>query len=338
MITESFPPKLPDPIRALYPFRTRTAHVAVDPLAEPVGNGKVPAMRQPQAVSDGLPERMSFVDEGPENAPPLVLVHGNLTWSFLFRNLIAEARGHHRVIAPDLVGFGLSSKPRDAAYHTFDRHTENLSQLIAELKLPKLTLVLHGMAGVIGFRYAMRFPANVSRIVLINAWVDPWAADVSERLPFWPAMARSRVGFMLRHWPLMPFPALQWAAAKMLERPVQDGYALPFQRGDQRMAPLAFARLFQPSSRQSQLAVMRELAPQIRKLPAKVEILWGQQDPTFRSKLLPYLLRDSLAHCAEPVFVPQASHLLPEDAPEVLAEKVLETGRKRSNEPLFKIL
>jgi pimeloyl-ACP methyl ester carboxylesterase len=104
------------------------------------------------------------------------------------------------------------------------------------------------------------------------------------------------------------------------------------------VAPLAFARLFQPNSRDSQLAVMRELASQVRGLPAKVQILWGQQDPTFRSKLLPYLLRDSLPHCAEPVFVPQASHLLPEDAPEVLAEKVLETGRTRSSEPLFKIL
>jgi haloalkane dehalogenase len=327
MITESFPPKLPDPIRALYPFRTRTVHLAV------------PAVRPPQAGgSAGLPERMSFVDEGPEHAPPLVLVHGNLTWSFLFRKLIAEARRHRRVIAPDLVGFGLSSKPRDAAYHTLDRHTENLSQLIAELKLPKLTLVLHGMAGVIGLRYAMRFPENVTRIVLVNAWVHPGAADVPERLPFWPATARSRVGFMLRYWRLKPFPALQWAAAKALERPVRDAYGFPFRRSDHRVAPLAFARLFQPNSRESQLAVMRELASQVSKLPAKVQILWGQQDPTFRSKLLPYLLRDSLPHCAEPVFVPQASHLLPEDAPEVLAEKVLETGRTRSSEPLFKIL
>jgi haloalkane dehalogenase len=338
MITESFPPNLPDPIRALYPFRTRTLHVAA-PAAEPAFNGEASAARQPQSAdSAGLPERMSFVDEGPGNAPPLVLVHGNLTWSFLFRKLIAEARGQHRVIAPDLIGFGLSSKPRDAAYHTWERHTENLSQLIAELKLPKLTLVLHGMAGVIGLGYAMRFPGNVARIVLINAWVHPRAADVTERLPLWPALARSRVGFMLRHWTLTPFPALQWAAAKPLERPVRDGYGFPFQRVDSRVAPLAFARLFQPNSRQSQLAVMRELAPQMRELPAKVQILWGQQDPTFRSKLLPYLLRDSLPRCAEPVFVPQASQLLPEDAPEVLAEMVLETGRKRSNEPLFKIL
>ena len=75
--------------------------------------------------------------------------------------------------------------------------------------------------------------------------------------------------------------------------------------------------------RESQLAAMREVSQQAAKLPAKVQILWGEQDPTFRSKLLPYLLRDSLPHCAEPVFVPQVSHLLPEDAPELLAEKVL---------------
>ena len=63
-------------------------------------------------------EMMSFVDEGPEAAPPLLLLHGNLTWSFLFRDLIARARGRFRVIAPDLVGFGLSSKPRDPGCYT----------------------------------------------------------------------------------------------------------------------------------------------------------------------------------------------------------------------------
>ena len=325
MITETFPPRLPEPIRELYPFRTRTMHLAVS-TTEPAGT--------PVA----MPERMSFVDEGLDSAPPLVLVHGNLTWSFLFRNLIAEAREQHRVIAPDLVGFGLSSKPREARYHTLERHTENLAQLIAELNLTKITLVLHGMGGVIGFRYAIRFPEKVSRIVLINAWVHPQAADVSERLPFWPAMARSRAGSLLHRWVQTPFPALQWAAANELTQPVREAYCLPFRAGDQRTAPLAFARQMQPTSRESQLAAMREVSRQARNLPAKVQILWGEQDPTFRSKLLPYLLRDALPHCAEPVFVPQASHLLPEDAPELLAEKVLHTGRKQSREPMFRIL
>ncbi len=337
MITESFPPQLPDPIRALYPFRTRLAHVVARP-AEPPPNGEAQAARGARdGLSAELPERMNFVDEGPENAPPLLLVHGNFTWSFLFRNLIAEARRHHRVIAPDLVGFGLSSKPRDPANHTLERHAENLSQLVADLKLPKLTLVLHGMAGAIGFRYAMRFPANVARIVLVNAWIHPQAADVAERLPFWPALARSRAGFILRHRAL-PFPSLQWAARRALKPPVRDAYRYPFQQANQRVAPLTFARQSQPHSRESQLAVMRELALAAQRLPAKVQILWGQQDPTFRSKLLPYLLRDALPHCSEPVFVPGASHLLPEDAPELLAKKVLGAGLERSREPLFKIL
>jgi haloalkane dehalogenase len=335
MITESIPPQLPDPIRALYPFRTRIAHVAARP-AEPPPNGEAQAVHGAQ---DGLSrERMSFVDEGPENAPPLVLVHGNFTWSFLFRNLIAEARRHHRVIAPDLVGFGLSSKPPNPAYHTIERHAENLGQLLAELKLPKLTLVLHGMAGAIGFHYAMRFPANVARIVLVNAWVHPQAADAAERLPFWPALARSRAGFILRHGALTHFPSLQWAASRALEPPVREGYCYPFRQGNPRVAPLTFARQSQPRSRESQLAAMRELALAAQRLPAKVQILWGQQDPTFRSKLLPYLLRDSLPHCSEPVFVPGASHLLPEDAPELLAEKILGASLERSREPLFKIL
>ena len=327
MITESFPPRLPEPIRALYPFRTRTLHLAVS-TAEPL----------PAGVPAPMPERMSFVDEGPENAPPLVLVHGNLTWSFLFRKLIAEAHEQHRVIAPDLVGFGLSSKPREAQYHTLERHTENLAQLIAELNLTKATLVLHGIGGVIGFRYAIRFPEKVSRIVLINAWVHPQAADVSERLPFWPAMARSRAGSLLHRWAPAPFPALQWAAANELTQPVREAYGLPFRKGDERTAPLVFARQMQATSREAQLTAMREVSQQARNLPAKVQILWGEQDPTFRSKLLPYLLRDSLPHCAEPVFVPQVSHLLPEDAPELLAEKVLHTGRKQGREPMFKIL
>jgi len=86
MITESFPPLLPEPIRELYPFRTRTMHLAVS-TTEPAG------------APVAMPERMSFVDEGLDSAPPLVLVHGNLTWSFLFRKLIAEAREQHRVIA-----------------------------------------------------------------------------------------------------------------------------------------------------------------------------------------------------------------------------------------------
>ncbi|MGA2992214.1 MAG: alpha/beta fold hydrolase [Candidatus Korobacteraceae bacterium] len=322
MIVESFPPRLPDPVRALYPFRTRYLRLQGDAPGSSAGG-----------------EMMSFVDEGPEAAPPLLLLHGNLTWSFLFRELIARARGRFRVIAPDLVGFGLSSKPRDPGCYTFEGYGEHLFQLISELNLRKLTLVLHDCAGPIGIRYAMRCPENVGRIVLVNSWADARVMDLADRLPFWLAAARSRwTGSLLRQWRLTPWPALQWAVAKRLAPAVAAGYGYPFRNPRSRTAPLALARLLRNTTPQAQLAAAQALAPKLKAVRTRVQILWGECDPLFRSKLLPYLLRDSLPNCGEPVFVAGASHLLPEDAPELLAEKVMETAPRRQAEPVFNIL
>jgi haloalkane dehalogenase len=281
---------------------------------------------------------MSFVDEGPEHAPPLLLLHGNLTWSFLFRDLIARARGRFRVIAPDLVGFGLSSKPRDPGYYTLARYGEHLSQLIAELRLSKLTLVLHDWAGPIGFGHALRHPDNVSRIILINSWPDARIADFAKRLPWWLRAARNRwSATLLRRWTATPWPALQWAAAKRLEPAVRAGYGYPFRLPASRTGPLAIVRLL-TSPQDTQLQAIESLKPELATLRPKVQILWGDRNPLFRGKLLPYLLRDSLPNCGEPVFVAGASHLLPEDTPEALAEKVMESAPGRHAEPVFKIL
>ncbi len=337
MIIESFPPRLPGPVRALYPFRTRCLRVIEGDAPDSFTSRAHPSQRK-NAFAGDPGETMSFVDEGPEAAPALLLLHGNLTWSFLFRDLIGRGRGRFRVIAPDLVGFGLSSKPRDPGYYTLDRYGEHLFQLISELNLRKLTLVLHDWAGPIGFRYAVRCPENVSRIVLVNSWVDARATDFPERLPLWLAAARNRwTGGLLRQWRRAPWPALQWAAAKRLEPAVEAGYSYPFRNLEDRIAPLALARLAGSRGREIEIAAMLELTPALKSVQAKVQTLWGERDPLFRSKLLPYLLRDSLPNCGEPVFVAGASHLLPEDAPELLAEKVMEAAARR-HEPVFKIL
>src|SRR5690242_5835606 len=75
-------------------------------------------------------ETMRFVDEGPRDAPAFVMVHGSPAWSFLFRDAIFRMRDTTRVIAPDMVGFGLSSKPEAASYHTLERHTANLAAFL----------------------------------------------------------------------------------------------------------------------------------------------------------------------------------------------------------------
>ena len=117
-----------------------------------------------------------YVDEG--TGDPLVMLHGNPTWSFYYRALIAEFRNRHRVIAPDHMGCGLSGKPQDYPY-TLEQHIANLEALLDSLKLERVTLFLHDWGGPIGMGYAVRHPERVKRFVIFNT-----AAFPAPRIPF----------------------------------------------------------------------------------------------------------------------------------------------------------
>ena len=92
---------------------------------------------------------MHYVDEGPRDANPVLMVHGNPTWSFYYRNLIAGLSGQHRTIAVDHIGCGLSDKPAQWSYRLQD-HIENLANLVESLDLQNVTLVAHDWGGAIG--------------------------------------------------------------------------------------------------------------------------------------------------------------------------------------------
>ncbi len=118
---------------------------------------------------DGL--RYHYLDEGPRNAPVVVMLHGNPTWSFYYRTLIPAISRGHRVIVPDHMGCGLSDKPQDYTY-TLARHIQNLEHLVGHLNLSHITLVLHDWGGPIGMGYAVRHPKNVVRFVVFNTAVS----------------------------------------------------------------------------------------------------------------------------------------------------------------------
>ena len=114
--------------------------------------------------------RMNYVDEGPRDAPPVLMLHGNPTWSFYYRRLIAALSGKHRVIVPDHVGMGLSDKPDESKYdYTLARRVVDLEKLVASLGLRQpLTLVVHDWGGPIGLRIAIEQPERVARIVVMD--------------------------------------------------------------------------------------------------------------------------------------------------------------------------
>ncbi len=161
------------------------------------------AVRTPDELLSGLPDfpfepsfrsfdglRLAHIDEG--DGAPVVFVHGEPTWSFLWRKVIAPVRdAGYRCIAPDLPGFGRSDKPTDIGWYSYDRHTAVLGSLLEELDIRGATMVVHDWGGAIGLRAAVEHPDRVARLVMLDTGLftghqrmtDAWRAfrDFVER-------------------------------------------------------------------------------------------------------------------------------------------------------------
>jgi len=140
---------------------------------------------------DGV--RMHYVDEGPKDADPVVMVHGNPSWSFYFRKMILGLREDRRCIAPDHIGMGLSDKPDDSLYeYTLKTRVDNLEILLDQLDITKnITLILHDWGGMIGSAYAVRHPERVKRLIILNT--AAFRLPVNTPLPWQLKLARTPV-------------------------------------------------------------------------------------------------------------------------------------------------
>src|SRR6266571_1398718 len=113
---------------------------------------------------DGL--RMHYVDEGAGD--PVLLLHGEPTWSYLYRKVIPELSGERRVVAPDYFGFGRSDKPVDRGWYSYDSHYSSIERFVEQLHLNNVTLVVHDWGGPLGLRLAVTKPERIARLVVLN--------------------------------------------------------------------------------------------------------------------------------------------------------------------------
>ena len=110
-------------------------------------------------------QNLSCIDEGQGNT--VIMLHGNPTWSFMYRNLVDELRKNYRVVVPDHLGCGLSDKPQDHDY-TLANHIDNLAGLIEQLGIDRFSLVVHDWGGAIGMGYAVKHPERIESLVIMN--------------------------------------------------------------------------------------------------------------------------------------------------------------------------
>lgn len=151
--------------------------------------------------ADGTDLRIHYVDEGPRDAAPILLLHGEPSWSYLYRKFVPDlvARGH-RVIAPDLIGFGKSDKPAARSDYTYERHVAWMSAWLTALDLREITLFCQDWGGLIGLRLVAAFPERFARLVVANTGL-PTGSGSSEGFNAWLAFSQNvpqfPVGFIV---------------------------------------------------------------------------------------------------------------------------------------------
>jgi len=228
-----------------------------------------------------------YLDEGAGD--PVVMVHGNPSWSFYYRNLVLALRDRYRCIVPDHVGCGLSDKPGDQRYdYTLERRVDDLERLIDHLQLSgKLTLVLHDWGGMIGMAYAARHPERIGRLVLLNT--AAFHLPKEKKFPLGLKICRDTLlgTLLVRGCNAFSVGASIVGCKKHpMSRELQGAYRSPYDSWGNRIATLRFVQDIPLAPGDRNYALVSQVAEslaQFRELP--VSIFWGELDfvfdPTF---------------------------------------------------------
>lgn len=265
----------------------------------------------PQYVEqDGL--RMHYVDEG--SGPPVLLLHGEPTWGFLYRKVIRELAGSVRCVAPDYFGFGRSDKPTDPSWYSYDAHYASVERFVEELDLRDLTVVVQDWGGPIGFRLCVSVPERVSRLVVLNTGIGARAPN-EEWLRF-QAFVR-RVGTEI-----VPGQLIRITLVQPVEDEVIVGYDAPFPVPESRVGVVQFPELVATSSDHPSAPAMLDVRERLRTFEQPALVLFSDSDPIFSrraAEAMAELLPN--AELADPV--EGAGHFLQEDRGEEVGRRIV---------------
>lgn len=224
---------------------------------------------------------MHYIDEGEGEA--VFMVHGNPTWSFYYRNVVAELSKKFRCIAIDHIGCGLSDKPQDYPYR-LENHIANASALIEHLGLEKLNLMVHDWGGPIGFGAAAKMPERIKKIVVLNT-----SAFLSDEMPFQLKICRMPPlgALLIRGFNAFAGLATTMAVRKPMDHTVKAGFIFPYDNWKNRIATLRFVEDIPMSAEHPSYATMKEIEAGLESLKGKpMWIGWGMHDFVFTESFL----------------------------------------------------
>lgn len=275
------------------------------------------------AVLDRGGHRYHYVDEGPKDGPVVLMVHGNPTWSFYWRNLISALKETHRVIAPDHIGCGRSDKPPEEEYeYTLRSRIDDLGALVEHLGLEDITLVVHDWGGGIGFGWAVEHAEQIKQMVVLNTA----AFHLPSGKSFPAALTLARVpglgGLLVRGANAFVRGANRFCVTK---RPMSDevaaGYLEPYQNWADRVAVHRFVTDIPLHPRDRAFSAIEATQNGLSRLEGKPMFIgWGLKDFVFDRHFLAEWERrfpEAQVHRYE-----DCGHYILEDATEDLVPKI----------------
>jgi haloalkane dehalogenase len=270
------------------------------------------------AEIDGM--RMHYLDEG--QGDPILLLHGEPDWSYLYRKMIPPLATAFRVVAPDYFGFGRSDKPTDIAWYTFDRHTASIEALVEQLDLRGITIVVQDWGGPIGLRVATEMPDRFARLVVLNTGLmSPGEDWPSEGFMNWRNFAE-RVGLDMPVGRIM-----QGSCATELDAATLAAYEAPWPTRESKAGVAAFPLLVPIREGDPGDSEMRRVKDHLKAWPIPALVMFSDGDPVFRpevgqsfAEMLPG------AHGAMQT-ITSASHMVQEDKGEEIAAHILDWVR-----------
>lgn len=254
--------------------------------------------------------RMHYLDEGQGDATFLCL-HGQPSWSYLYRKMIPLLAPHGRVIAPDLFGFGRSDKPVDDAVYTFDFHRQSLVDFITSLELTNITLVCQDWGGLLGLSIPHTMPDRFKRLIVMNTGFATGERSLGAGFEAWKAYNRSQ--------PDMDIKSLFARGTPVLSEDEAAAYAAPFVDVTYKAGVRRFPELVPPTPDAPGGEISRAARDWFRdEWAGKSFMAIGGSDPVITPDAM-HALRACIRGCPEPLIIPEAGHFVQEWGDQVVA-------------------
>ncbi len=258
--------------------------------------------------------RLHHVDEG--EGPTVLCFHGEPSWSYLYRHMLESlVAGGHRVVCPDLVGFGRSDKPTDQGFYTYERHVESVSDHLDQLDLEDVTVVVQDWGGPIGLRWATENPDRVGRLVILNTGL--FTGRVSKGFMAWRDFAERT--------PDLPIGRIiEGATTTELAPEIVAAYEAPFPTPESKAGAQRFPLLVPLSEGDPGAAEMAAVRDRLGSWQKPALVAFSDADPVFPFPRAGEQFTGLIPTAGEQVRIAGAAHFLQEDRGAEIAEAMLE--------------